>query len=231
MAKNTETINTLKEGNTKLAAAYNKYGLKDVTYDSLIESKKKTFYDLKFQYENMYASNALMITLLEKNNEALTETLKTMDSTSKTLSTTLNTLTTYLKEVKSGTKELSSGLTLLESGVNTLSSKTKELANGAKTLETGMNSLDEGIKKFNKSGIGAISSMANSAKSYTNKVEALKDLSDNYQIFAGKKGDTDSTTKFILNVDGVKSSTESNVVTSTSTKKSFWELLKGLFTK
>lgn len=231
MAKNTETINILKEGNTKLETAYNTYRLKDVTYDSLIESKNKTFYNLKFQYENMYASNALMITLLEKNNEALTETLKTMDSTSKTLSITLNTLTTYLKEVKSGTKELSSGLTLLESGVNTLSSKTKELASGAKTLETGMNSLDEGIKEFNKSGINAISSMANNAKSYTNKVEALKDLSDNYQVFAGKKGDTKSTTKFILNVDGVKASSESNIVTSTSTKKSFWELLKGLFTK
>ena len=80
MAKNTETINTLKEGNTKLATAYNKYGLKGVTYDSLIESKNKTLYDLKFQYENMYASNALMITLLEKNNEALTETLKTMEA-------------------------------------------------------------------------------------------------------------------------------------------------------
>ena len=51
------------------------------------------------------------------------------------------------------------------------------------------------------------------------------------EIFAGKKDNTDSTTKFILNVDGVKASSESNVVTSTSTKKSFWELLKGLFTK
>ncbi len=228
MATNTKTIENLTAGNQKLKEAYETYGLKDMTYETLAKTNLE-LYNLKYQYENTYSNNENLITLLTTNNEALSSTLQTMNATTKKINDMLTTLTAALKEASTGADTLKDGTSLLTEGVSVLNSKMKELSAGTTTLKEGMTTLDSGIKTFNKEGINTLSSYTNDAKVVTNKVEALVELSENYQIFTMKKDDTAASTKFIQVLDGVKVPKEEENTQTETKKESFWTKFVNLF--
>ncbi len=228
MATNTKTIEKLTVGNQKLKEAYETYGLKDMTYETLAKTNLE-LYNLKYQYENTYSNNENLITLLTTNNEALSSTLQTMDATTMKINDMLTTLTTALKEASTGADTLKDGTSLLTEGVSVLNSKMKELSACTTTLKDGMTTLDSGIKTFNKEGINTLSSYTNDAKVVTNKVEALVELSENYQIFTMKKDDTAASTKFIQVLDGVKVPKEKENTQTETKKESFWTKFVNLF--
>ncbi len=228
MATNTKTIENLTLGNQKLKEAYETYGLKDMTYETLAKTNLE-LYNIKYQYENTYSNNENLITLLTTNNGALASTLETMDATTKKINDMLTTLTTALTKASTGADTLKDGTSLLTEGVNVLNSKMKELSAGTTTLKDGMTTLDSGIKTFNKEGINTLSSYTNNAKVVTNKVEALVELSENYQIFTMKKDDTEASTKFIQVLDGVKAPKEEENTQTETKKESLWTKFVNLF--
>ena len=228
MATNTKTIENLTLGNQKLKEAYETYGLKDMTYETLAKTNLE-LYNLKYQYENTYSNNENLITLLTTNNGALASTLETMDATTKKINDMLTTLTTALTKASTGADTLKDGTALLTEGVNVLNSKMKELSAGTTTLKDGMTTLDSGIKTFNKEGINTLSSYTNNAKVVTNKVEALVELSEDYQIFTMKKDDTEASTKFIQVLDGVKAPKEEENTQTETKKESLWTKFVNLF--
>ena len=228
MATNTKTIENLTAGNQKLKEAYETYGLKDMTYETLAKTNLE-LYNIKYQYENTYSNNENLITLLTTNNGALASTLETMDATTKKINDMLTSLTTALTKASTGADTLKDGTSLLTEGVNVLNSKMKELSAGTTTLKDGMTTLDSGIKTFNKEGINTLSSYTNNAKVVTNKVEALVELSEDYQIFTVKKDDTEASTKFIQVLDGVKAPKEEENTQTETKKESLWTKFVNLF--
>jgi len=97
-------------------------------------------------------------------------------------------------------------------------------------LYLGSKSLNEGIVKYNQDGITKISSYVNiNIKSAQEKVEALVNLSENYNTFTMNSKGNKSETKFIISIDGKKyvepKETQKEEVKDTS----LWTKIKNLF--
>lgn len=114
-----------------------------------------------------------------------------------------------------GTKTLSSGSSRIKEGLNTLDSSTNQLkiannqlTQGAVTIKEGANTLAEGITLFNSQAINPICNYINNDfKKITARIEELQNLSNTYNNFAmSDESVTDSTTKFIMITDPIKSS-------------------------
>lgn len=91
-----------------------------------------------------------------------------------------------------GIKELSTSVDYLTSLTNTFNSKNTDILKGA-------NDLYDGLNKFNKEGISKITNVLNGkVKTYSNKIEKLIDLGNEYNSFSMKDKNTDGKTKFIM---------------------------------
>ncbi len=224
IATNTNTITKLTEGNANSKLAYENYHLDKLTY-AQVEAMSSELVSAKYNFENNYDTNNNLIYLLTKNNEALTSTLETLNS----IQTQITTLDGYLKQMKTGTSTLKDGTTMLYSGVSVLNTKMKELSDGTSKLQSGMDTLNTGITTFNKSGINTLSTLANKANSISSKASSLMKLGEEYQSFDTKNSNTESSTKFVLVVDGVKAKEEVKQVIKETKKVSFFDRIKNLF--
>lgn len=116
------------------------------------------------------------------------------------------------KKLTIGTSNLSKSSGLLKTGISTLNTSTiaineanKQLLEGSKTIEDGVNTLAEGILKFDEEGIKQISNLVNGeVKDLQERIEALKNLANNYNNFAGIDEDIEGTVKFVLMTDSIK---------------------------
>lgn len=118
------------------------------------------------------------------------------------------------KTLYNGTRTLSSGSSKIKEGLNTLDSSTtqlkvanNQLTQGAVTIKEGANTLAEGITLFNNQAINPICNyLNNDFKSITARIEELQNLSNTYNSFTmSDESVTDSTTKFIMITDPIKS--------------------------
>lgn len=225
------TANNLKTMNDTLKANYEEYNLKDITYkETITADPTMNLYNLKLAYENNYENNNQLITLLNSNASALTETLTTLNNIDTEVSNMLSTLTTYLEKAHNGSTELANGTTALSTGVNTLTTKVEELYNGTTALSEGINTLNTGITAYNEEGITPLSNTINNNLSGNiNKIKKLADLGNNYQTFTMKNTTDNGETKFIIVLDGQKVE-KATVKTETKTEKlSFIDRIKNLF--
>lgn len=225
------TANNLKTMNDTLKANYEEYNLKDITYkEAITADPTMNLYNLKLAYENNYENNNQLITLLNSNASALTETLTTLNNIDTEVSNMLSTLTTYLEKAHDGSTELANGTTALSTGVNTLTTKVEELYNGTTALSEGINTLNTGITAYNEEGITPLSNTINNNLSGNiNKIKKLADLGNNYQTFTMKNTTDNGETKFIIVLDGQKVE-KTTVKTETKTEKlSFIDRIKNLF--
>ena len=223
ISTNESTINNLISANNAAKGAYETYSLGNTDYSSLINNKD--LFNAKYTYENSYNNNLQLIGLLQKNNEALNQTLSTLNN----METQINTLYSYLTQIKAGTSDLSSGTSELYNGVKLLNSKVGELATGTSLLKDGMNTLNNGIITFNNQGIKTISGLANKANQVTNITEELVKLGNDYQTISVKQNNQDASTKFVLVVDGVKTPKKDKEVVKTTKKVTFLDRIKNLF--
>ena len=223
ISTNESTINNLTSANNAAKGAYETYGLDNIDYSSLINNKD--LFNAKYIYENSYNNNLQLIGLLQKNNEALNQTLSTLNN----METQINTLYSYLTQIKAGTSDLSNGTSELYNGVKLLNSKVGELATGTGLLKDGMNTLNNGIITFNNQGIKTISGLANKASQVTNITEELVKLGNDYQTISVKQNNQDASTKFVLVVDGVKTPKKDKKVVKTTKKVTFLDRIKNLF--
>lgn len=225
------TANNLKTMNDTLKANYEEYNLKNITYkEAITADPTMNLYNLKLAYENNYENNNQLITLLNSNASALTETLTTLNNIDTEVSNMLSTLTTYLEKAHDGSTELANGTTALSTGVNTLTTKVEELYNGTTALSEGINTLNTGITAYNEKGITPLSNTINNNLSGNiNKIKKLADLGNNYQTFTMKNTTDNGETKFIIVLDGQKVE-KTTVKTETKTEKlSFIDRIKNLF--
>lgn len=225
------TANNLKAMNDTLKANYEEYNLKNITYkEAITADPTMNLYNLKLAYENNYENNNQLITLLNSNASALTETLTTLNNIDTEVSNMLSTLTTYLEKAHDGSTELANGTTALSTGVNTLTTKVEELYNGTTALSEGINTLNTGITAYNEEGITPLSNTINNNLSGNiNKIKKLADLGNNYQTFTMKNTTDNGETKFIIVLDGQKVE-KTTVKTETKTEKlSFIDRIKNLF--
>lgn len=225
------TANNLKTMNDTLKANYEEYNLKNITYkEAITADPTMNLYNLKLAYENNYENNNQLITLLNSNASALTETLTTLNNIDTEISNMFSTLTTYLEKAHDGSTELANGTTALSTGVNTLTTKVEELYNGTTALSEGINTLNTGITAYNEEGITPLSNAINNNLSGNiNKIKKLADLGNNYQTFTMKNTTDNGETKFIIVLDGQKVE-KTTVKTETKTEKlSFIDRIKNLF--
>lgn len=225
------TANNLKAMNDTLKANYEEYNLKDITYkEAIAADPTMNLYNLKLAYENNYENNNQLITLLNSNASALTETLTTLNNIDTEVSNMLSTLTRYLEKAHDGSTELANGTTALSTGVNTLTTKVEELYTGTTALSEGINTLNTGITAYNEEGITPLSNTINNNLSGNiNKIKKLADLGNNYQTFTMKNTTDNGETKFIIVLDGQKVA-KTTVKTETKTEKlSFIDRIKNLF--
>ena len=191
-SQNTNAINTIvkKSGVSfeMLEAIYKQNNLKEYTGDNEQLKQVKEAYEL--------------ITLLQGNNMAIDQTIKTSEETQKTLASLVQQLTNGLIKARDGSKELSDGLTKLNIGVSKIYDGSVELKEGTENLKDGTNTIKEGTAKLNKEGINKLSGYAKTIKGYSDKAEALVNLSKEYKGYASDNSDS---TMFIYLIKSLKS--------------------------
>ena len=225
MDSNNSTIILLTNANTTSKKACEDYHLTNMTYAQVEALNNSDLINAKYICENSLDSNNQLIYLLTKDNEALTASLQNLSD----IQTQINTLSNYLKQLKDGTNELATGTSALYDGVNVLNTKVGTLSTGATALKDGMTNLNNGIVEFNNQGIKKLSGMASQISAISNRANTLMKLGEDYQTIQSKNGKVESSTKFILVVDGVKAPKETKQTAKETKKVSFIDRIKNLF--
>lgn len=221
------TIATLNGLCEQLSNAYTAYNLSALTYDQILASPspdKMTLYQVKYNYENSYATYQQLIGLLNLNKQALESSLNTLNASSE-----LTNALPQIKQLKQGTTQLVGGTSALKEGVNVLSSKMNELSAGTNELKEGMTTLNTGIETFNREGVQKLSNIASTVNRLSDKVEGLSKLSNEYQTFDSKGDEVEGNTKFVLVVDSVKAPKKEKKVVKEEKKETVVDRIKNLF--
>lgn len=146
-------------------------------------------------------SNYELIVLLSTNNGALDETITTITDLSSQVRTLLSSAKAALQQLETGSNTLTAGLTQVQAGVGKLYQGSITLTDGTNKLYEGTKTLSNGTTEFNHQGIRKISGLASTIQSYSDKVEALLNLSKEYSGYASNNS---NKTIFITMVNGKK---------------------------
>ena len=232
MENNTKTINNINKVNSKLKGYYDNYNLSSIKYEDILNSElenKMDLYNIKYSYENTYESNQNLMQLLTLNNQAISDSLNTLNASSTKINGMITMLKGYLLETEKGANDLNGGLTELKQGMIFYDTKMGEVNTGLIDLNNGMSTLNDGIIEFNKEGISTITNYMNKLSNLTDKIEALTDYSNSYKTISITNNEIKGTTKFVNVIDGVKVQETKTDNTNNSTKLSFIDRVKNLF--
>lgn len=145
---------------------------------------------------------------------------------SQTLYTGIQTLDAGLLQILDGSGSLKAGTAALRSGAHTLadgaatldasSSKltsgisqiqtaTGQVQDGVKELNAGAVKLKDGIWKFNEEGVDKIKGIIKEDLNHiTDRLEAVSESNDNYELYGGIAQECKGTEKFIIKIDGIE---------------------------
>ena len=224
MENNTKTINNINKANSKLKGYYDNYNLSSIKYEDILNSElenKMDLYNIKYSYENTYESNQNLMQLLTLNNQAISDSLNTLNASSTKINGMITMLKGYLLETEKGANDLNGGLTELKQGMIFYDTKMGEVNTGLIDLNNGMSTLNDGIIEFNKDGISTITNYMNKLSNLTDKIEVLTDYSNSYKTISITNNEIKGTTKFVNVIDGVKVQKTKTDNTNNSTKLSF----------
>lgn len=245
---NTDTIEKLKSTNKDLKDTYDLFGLSNLTNEMIMSLDATTYSILgltltpeeitaknlqlvvvKATYENSYESNTKLITLLEKDNEAFTTTLQTLNDARSNITKLMTTLTSALNDAKDGSKKIVDGTEKLKEGMELLTSNSKTLALGTDNLLVGSKKLTLGISDFNTKGINELSKYANKINNMAVTSKELVKLSQNYGTFTMNNNKTNSETKFIMTIPAISYVEEVSTSDPTKEKITLIDRFKNLF--
>lgn len=245
---NTDTIEKLKTTNKNLKDTYDLFGLSNLTNEMIMALDATTYSRLgltltpeeitaknlqlivvKATYENSYESNTKLITLLEKDNEALAATLQTLNDASSNITKLMTTLTVTLNDAKEGSKKIVDGTENLKEGMELLTSNSKTLALGTDNLLDGGKKLTLGISDFNTKGINELSKYASKINNMAATSKELVKLSQNYGAFTMNNNKTNSETKFIMTIPAISYVEEVPTSEPTKEKVTLIDRFKNLF--
>jgi putative membrane protein len=207
-----QSLSTLKSGNdaaiTKLKAVnetyestYTTYQLKTATQETLAALVPAEQVEKLLTLKETYEGNETLITLLEKNNEAITKVLSTFETLQTTISSMISNLEEGVGTLYTGSSQISTGLTSLQTGLEKIYNGSVSLSKGTNQLEEGATTLESGVKRFNKEGISKLIGYKNKVASYTNKIEALTELSKEYNGYASSNS---TNTVFVSTISSLK---------------------------
>ena len=245
---NTDTIEKLKTTNQNLKDTYDLFGLSNLTNEMIMALDATTYSRLgltltpeeitaknlqlivvKATYENSYESNTKLITLLEKDNEAVATTLQTLNNASSNITKLMTTLTVALNDAKEGSKKIVDGTKNLKEGMELLTSNSKTLALGTDNLLDGGKKLTLGISDFNTKGINELSKYANKINNMAATSKELVKLSQSYGTFTMNNNKTNSETKFIMTIPAISYVEEVPTSEPTKEKLTLIDRFKNLF--
>lgn len=245
---NTDTIEKLKTTNQNLKDTYDLFGLSNLTNEMIMSLDATTYSRLgltltpeeitaknlqlivvKATYENSYESNTKLITLLEKDNEAVATTLQTLNNASSNITKSMTTLTVALNDAKEGSKKIVDGTKNLKEGMELLTSNSKTLALGTDNLLDGGKKLTLGISDFNTKGINELSKYANKINNMAATSKELVKLSQSYGTFTMNNNKTNSETKFIMTIPAISYVEEVPTSEPTKEKLTLIDRFKNLF--
>lgn len=200
--KNDVAITSLKTANTSLETIYTTNHLESVTKEQLVtlgydEATIKSLLTVKKTYE----ANLNLIALLEANNTAIATTLSTFSSLQSQIITLVTQLENGASTLYQGSNQVGSGIGALKEGISQIYTGSLTLKEGTNTLKEGTKEVNQGVHQFNEEGISKLISYKNHLQSYTNKVDALMDLSKKYNGYASNNSEV---TNFIYTVSSLK---------------------------
>ena len=146
MENNTKTINNINKANSKLKGYYDNYNLSSIKYEDILNSElenKMDLYNIKYSYENTYESNQNLMQLLTLNNQAISDSLNTLNASSTKINGMITMLKGYLLETEKGANDLNGGLTELKQGMIFYDVKMGEVNTGLIDLNNGMSTLND----------------------------------------------------------------------------------------
>lgn len=240
---NTKAIESINALNNTIKNNYDKYNLNKFSIDEIMKFTSDTYlnFNLKLSDKEVsdmniklssiktnYETNLNMVNLLNNNNKAIDETLKSLNAINN-LKPVVNTLKDSLTKLQNGANTLNSGISQIRSGVGNLNDKFSQLLNGTNNLYDGMNKLQQGVSKYNKEGIKTLNSYSNKLNSVGKKMDALIKLGEEYNTFTMKNDDCEGKTKFVMVIDSIKNIKEETNVEPVVEKEGLWTRIKNLF--
>lgn len=119
---------------------------------------------------------------LNGTKEAIDGTITLLNTIKDSINTSINANTNLATLIGGNNQVVDSSIDTINS-MRTLNNAMTELSNGANKLNEGANTLSEGIHTFNNQGIHTLTNYSYKLRNYSNKAEALVDLSKQYKGF------------------------------------------------
>lgn len=108
-------------------------------------------------------------------------------------------------QLKSGADALNDGASQLYEGLQQLQSKTPALVDGIKQLRDGSMQLSDGLQQFNDEGVQKlVDAVDGDLAQLAGRLEAISDVSKNYNNYSGIAGGMDGDVKFIYKTAAIE---------------------------
>ncbi len=168
---------------------------------------------------------------LNQGINQVNESMNILNGYTNNLSNDLTPMFEGVLRLKDGSDLFEEGLNKFDNSIQTLTKATNDLNDGTNQIEIGFSTLTDGITKFNNEGISQLVNYINfNLKTMESRIDALVDLSSNYNTFTMKDKNTEGSTKFIMVIDSLKQDNKSvNIEEKVINKKeSLWDRIINL---
>lgn len=168
---------------------------------------------------------------LNQGINQVNESMNILNNHTNNLSNDLIPLIEGFLKLKNGGDLFEESLNKFDNSIQTLTKATNDLNDGTNQIEIGFSTLTDGITKFNNEGISQLVNYINfNLKTMESRIDALVDLSSNYNTFTMKDKNTEGSTKFIMVIDSLKQDNKSvNIEEKVINKKeSLWDRIINL---
>lgn len=120
------------------------------------------------------------------------------------LTTGVEALASGVSQLADGANELNQKSSTLKSGMSTLKNGGEQLVSGVGVLASGADTLASGIAEYKSEAIDKLAdAFGGDISKVTSRIDAMKELSENYKSYAGIKDGMNGSTKFIIETEAV----------------------------
>lgn len=159
--------------------------------------------------ESLYNGTAQLdsgLSQLKSGADKLADGSKTLTSRNDELMDGTGKLRDGVNELNDGAYELNDGARQLNDGTHELMDGTKELYDGATELDDGVKELLDGVIKFDEEGIKKLyEAFDGDLSDFSDRLTAIEEAGKTYTSFGGSDENVDSSVKFIIKTDSIKS--------------------------
>ena len=188
--------------NTKVARAANEYseGMSGAASQLSAASSALTMVDPA----NPTATVAGGVAAVSAGIDELQTKLGTGTADQPGLTTGVEALASGVSQLADGANELNQKSSTLKSGMSTLKNGGEQLVSGVGVLASGADTLASGISEYKTEAIDKLAdAFGGDIGKVTSRINAMKELSEDYKSYAGIKDGMNGSTKFIIETEAV----------------------------